>query len=87
MADLEALLTTIDTLEEDELEHIYRHIAQRRKTGYWLIPGENLQAIRQIMQLVHEQNATMTEEEINAAIDESLTEVRLERQAKTHRRD
>ncbi len=87
MTDLEALLTTIDSLKDDEVEQIYKHIAQRRKLNYWLIPGESLRTIRDIMQPAYEQNAMMSETEINAAIDEALTEVRLERQTKTHRRD
>ncbi len=85
MTDLQTLLTEIDELPPEELETVYRHIVQRRHASYWLVPGENLKAIQEMMRPVYEQTAQMTDEEINAAIDEALDEVRRER--KTHRRD
>jgi hypothetical protein len=87
MADLQTLLTTIDKLPPEELEEVYRHIVQRRQPSYWLIPGENLKAIQDIMRPVYEQSAHLTDEEIDAAIDDALSEVRSERQSKTHRGD
>ena len=53
----------------------YKHVMLRRSARYWLISGENLKAIETIMRPVHEQAAQMTDEEINAAIDEALDEV------------
>jgi hypothetical protein len=85
MSEVDKLLQEIDTLSPMELERIYQHIVQRRQPGYWLIPGENLKRIRDIMQPVYEQADEMSDEEIDAAIDEALDEVRGEH--KTHRRD
>jgi hypothetical protein len=85
MSDLQSLLSEIDELPPEELETVYRHIIQRRHASYWLVPGESLKAIQEIMRPVYEQTAHMSEEEINTAIDEALDEVRRER--KTHRRD
>ena len=83
MTDLEHLLTEIDELSAEELETVYRHIVQRRQVSYWLIPGERLKAIQEIMQPVYEQSAHLTDEEINAAIDEALDEVRSEQKSQT----
>lgn len=87
MADLQMLLMEIDDLSPDELEQVYRRVVQRRHASYWLIPGENLRVIHEIMQPVYEQTASMSDEEIDATIEEVLGEVRRERQSKTYRRD
>ena len=87
MADLQTILTVIDALSPDDLEQVYRHVVQRRDPAYWLIPGENLKAIQKIMRPVYDQTAHMSDEEINSAIDEALSEVRREQSAQTHRRD
>lgn len=87
MTDLQDILTAIDDLQPDDLEEVYRHVVQRRQPVYWLVLGENLKIIRDIMRPVYEQTAHLTEAEINDAIDEALSEVRRERQSQTHRRD
>lgn len=87
MADLAQLLTTIDELSPTELEEVYRHVVQRRQPAYWLIPGENLKVIQDIMRPVYDQTAHMTEAEINTAIDDALNEVRRERKSKASRGD
>ena len=76
-ADLQAVLQQIDDLTPDQLEQVYRHVVQRRRADYWLIPGEYLRPIAEIMQPVREQAAYMSDDEINAAIDDALDEVRL----------
>lgn len=73
---LQQVLSEIDTLSSNDLEQVYRHIVQRRQPTYWLIPGNQLKAIRGIMSPVHEQTADMSDDEINVAIDEALDEVR-----------
>jgi hypothetical protein len=85
MSDIQALLTALDELSPSELEQVYQHVVQRRAPAYWLIPGENLQAIREIMRPIYDQTASMSENEVNATIDEALNEVRRERKSKTHR--
>jgi hypothetical protein len=52
---------------------------QPEQPSFWLIPGERLTQIQKIMKAVHGQSAHMTDEEIDAAIDEALSEVRQER--------
>jgi TPP-dependent 2-oxoacid decarboxylase len=81
MADLQMILAAIDELPPDELEEVYRHLMQRRKPTYWLVPSENLQQILEIMRPVHEQTTHMSEDEINSIIDDALNEVRRERRA------
>jgi hypothetical protein len=49
----------------------------------WEVPQENIAAIEEIMRPVHEEAAQMSEEEVNAAIDEAIAEVRRERQNKS----
>ncbi len=87
MADLQNLLHEIDALSPDELEAVYRRVVERRHPDYWLIPGENLKAIQEIMRPVYEQTEHLSEAEINATIDEALSEVRRERKSKAHRRN
>ena len=87
MTDLQSLLHEIDTLSADELDKVYRHVIQRRYPAYWLVPGESLKTIQEIMRPVYEQSAHLSEEEINETIDEALNEVRHERKSKARRGD
>lgn len=84
MTDIPELLAQIDELPPDGLEAVYRHVVQRRQAAYWLVPGENLRAIRDLMQPVYEASG-LSDEEIDELIDEAVKEVRRERQ--TDRRD
>lgn len=81
MVQLERLLHDIDELSSNELDVVYRHIIQRRQPTFWLIPGEHLKTIHEAMQPVYQQTAHMTDEEINTAIDEAISEVRSERKS------
>lgn len=74
--DLEALKANIDKLSPAQLNEIYRYIVQHRRQSFWLVPGENLKQIEEIMQPVHAEAVSMTDEEIDAASDEAITEVR-----------
>ena len=76
MVDLQMLKAAIDDLDTVALNEIYRYIVQVRQPSFWLIPGENLKAIREIMRPVHAATAHLTEDEINKAIDEAIDEVR-----------
>ncbi len=77
MVQLERILHDLEELSPTELDVVYRFILQyRQPTSFWLIPGENLKAIQTIMQPVYEQSAHMSDEEIDAIIDETLDEVR-----------
>jgi hypothetical protein len=79
MTDLQQLFQVIDHLQPDELEQVRRYVEERRRTTWWIVPPENLEQIDAIMRPVQEEAALMSEEEINAAIDEALTEIRRER--------
>jgi hypothetical protein len=72
------VLEGVDRLSPEDLETLYRHVVQRRHASYWLVPGEHLKRIPEVMQPVYEQTDHMNEDEINAAIDDALNEVRLE---------
>lgn len=84
MTALEKLYTVVDELPREELEALNRYIQQRRNTTVWAVPSEEIKAIEEIMRPTHELTAQMTEDEINAVLDEALSEVRHEQKA-THR--
>jgi hypothetical protein len=87
MSDLTEFLHTIDTLSDEDIEVVYRHILTRRQPRYWLVDGEQIRKIQDVMQPVYQQTDQMEEAEINAILDEALTEVRRERRSQTHRLD
>jgi hypothetical protein len=87
VTDLQELIDAVDELSPDALETLYRHILVRRQQSFWIVPSENLAAILDIMRPVHEAAKELSEEEINAEIDQALEEVRRERKSSTHRRD
>lgn len=77
MVQLYRILDDLKELSPTELDVVYRYIMQHRQpNSFWLIPGEDLKAIQAIMQPVYEQSAHLSDEEIDAIIDESLDEVR-----------
>jgi hypothetical protein len=49
---------------------------------WWIVPPENLAELAEIMLPVQEEAAKMSEEEINAAIDEAIVAVRRERKSR-----
>lgn len=85
MADLQGLFSQIDSLSPQDFEQLYRYMHKQRRTQrvWWVVPPENLAEIEKLLRPVHEQAAEMTEEEINALIDEAIAEVRRERKAKS----
>jgi hypothetical protein len=80
MADLQELMKAMDELSFDDLERLYQHILERRRPHEgWVVPPENIAKLEKVLQPLHEETAQMTEEEVNAVIDEALVEVRCER--------
>jgi hypothetical protein len=79
MTDLQALFRVVDELQPEELDQLNSYIQQRRRVTWWVVPAENLQKIAEVMQPVQQDAEHMTEDEINAIIDEALDEVRRER--------
>ena len=79
MTDLQTLFRVVDELQPDELNQLNDYIQQRRRVTWWIVPSENLQKIAEVMQPVQQDAEYMTEDEINAVIDEALDEVRRER--------
>jgi hypothetical protein len=65
------------------LEQLNQYIQQRRQTTVWVVPTEEIKAIEQLMRPTHELTAAMDEDEINAVLDEALSEVRRERKAQS----
>ena len=74
----------VDELEPDELSQLNDYIQQRRRTTWWVVPPENIQKIKAVMQPVQAAAEALTEDEINAVIDEALDEVRRERNQGSH---
>lgn len=80
MTALEKLYQLVDNLPREELEQLNRYIQHRRQTRVWEVAPESMQAIEVLMRPTHELTATMSDEEIDAEINEALDEVRSERQ-------
>lgn len=86
-AELEALLQrSVDlvvksVVEQDENPYRRREILNSARIIYramkvWAVAPEDIKAIEDIMRPTHELTAQMSEEEINAVLDEALNEVR-----------
>jgi hypothetical protein len=78
MTTVEKIFTLIDTLEPEQLNEVRQYIEQRRRTMWWIVPEARLAEIDALLQPVHEEAETMSEGEINAAIDDAIREVRRE---------
>ena len=85
MADMQTLFKVVDELSPDERQQLKDYIEEREKTTWWVVPPENIAKIAEIMRPVQEDAAKMTEEEINAVIDEALTAVRREEKRRKSR--
>jgi len=75
MDQLQAAIEAVDQLSSADLQRLQEHIQQCRHQG-WIIPAENIAKMEQALHPVHEEAALMTDEEIDAAIDEAIAEVR-----------
>lgn len=77
---LQEVLHAIDSMSQEEVEQVREYIDKRtRKVEWWIVPPENLAKIAEIMRPVQEDAEKMSEEEVIAAIDEAIAEVRRER--------
>lgn len=76
MTVLEKLYHLVDQLPREDLEELNRYIQQRRMTTVWAVAPEDIKALEDIMRPTHELAAQMSDEEINAVLDEALSEVR-----------
>jgi len=85
MTDMQQLFKTVDELSPEQRQQLKEYIEEREKTTWWIVPPENIAKIAEIMRPVQEDAAKMTEEEINAVIDEALAEVRNERKQRQSR--
>lgn len=85
MIALDRLKETIDQLPPEEFTNLYNYIRQhkRARTLWAVVPPQNLREIMEIMRPVQEEAAAMSDEEINALIDQAIAEVRRERKAKS----
>jgi hypothetical protein len=80
MTDLQELFRTIDSLSNEEFDQLRAYVEKRNRiVKWWIVPPENIERIFEIMRPVQEEAAQMSEEEVNAAIDEAIAEVRRER--------
>jgi hypothetical protein len=80
MTDLEEIFRIVDHLNPDELEQLHEYVEERRRTvTWWNVSPENIAKLETIMRPVHEEAAQMSDDDVNAAIDEAIAEVRRER--------
>jgi len=80
MTNMEMLFREVDKLTPDERQQLREYIEQRDRLTWWVVPPENIQEFKEIMRPLQEDAATMTEEEINAVIDQAIAGVRHEEQ-------
>ena len=78
MTDMQTLFRAVDELSPDECQQLKEYLEARDKTTWLIVPPENIAKIAEIMRPVHKNATKMTEEEINAVIDEAIVEVRRE---------
>lgn len=78
------ILEAVDTLSGEELDKVYRRVAERRQAGHHIVPGEQLKALDEIFAPLHAHTEQMSEEEVFAIFDSALDEVRREA---AHRRN
>ena len=79
MDQLQEAIAAADELSPADLERLHLHIQQRRHHG-WIVPGENIVRLQQVLAPIHEEASVMTDKEIDAAINQAIAEVRDERQ-------
>jgi hypothetical protein len=88
MADIEKLLEAVDHLSREELNILAKRIQEkqsereRNDPGLKVLSPDDLARIDEIMRPVQEEAAQMSEEEVFAAIDEAIDEVRRVRKSK-----
>src|SRR5512139_3393968 len=85
MTNIATLKQAVDHLPPDEFAQLYEyvHTHAHAQTLWGVVPAENLRQINEIMRPVQEQAASMSENEINTAIDEAIAGVRHERKAQS----
>jgi hypothetical protein len=79
MVDMDMVFKAVTQMTAEEVEKLKEFIEQREKVTWWVVPPENLAKLAEITRPLQEDAAKMTEEEINAVIDEAIAEVRRER--------
>jgi hypothetical protein len=83
MSVIEDILAAIDKLNPDEQYKVYTYLKQKQQTMWWTVSPNNLQKIDNALRSLHEEAAQLSEDEINALIDEVIDEVRYERKEDT----
>jgi len=81
MSDLQTLYAEIDRLKPHDLIRLQAYIEERAQSVVYLLSSDHLKAIDEAVRPIQDEAANMTEEEINAAIDEAIAEVRHERKS------
>jgi hypothetical protein len=79
MTNLDTIFQTIETLTSEELDQVYQYIRQRRQTTTWTVNQRNIHELGAVLENVHQEADSMTDDEIDSLIDNALDEVRSER--------
>lgn len=77
--DLQGLFNAVDSLPPEDYFRLWKHMQARNRSmfAWWVVPPEHLAEIQEIMRSIADRAAAeMSEEQINAVIDEALAEVR-----------
>lgn len=75
MIDLQSVIAAIEDLTREDREQVYQYLAQRH-TARHILPAESPVRIDELMKPVQDQAEQMTENEVFATIDQTITAVR-----------
>ena len=79
MSVLEEIIEAVDKLNHDDRTTLYQYLRHKRQTEWWSVSSDNLKRIDDALSPVQQEAESMTDDEINAVIDEAIDEVRRER--------
>ena len=82
MSDLRDILAAVDALTTEDLVKLRRYVDEKTRTVIYSLSPEQLAELDELFRPVQDDAAGMTDQEIDAAIEEAVMEVRHERKTK-----
>jgi len=82
MANMENVFKLLETLNPDELLQVQNYINKRNETlRVWAVNPQAIEALESTFAPIRKQAESLSDDEIDAAIDEALDEVRREQRS------
>lgn len=69
------IVAAVDKLNPDEQHKLYKYLKQKQQSTWWVISSDNLQAIDKTLSAVQQEAESMSDDEINALIDEAISQI------------